>query len=103
MAAFKINVDVSEVRKSAANLEQRKNTLREHLNNIYNKVRNMEGTEWSSDASREIYDNMTAMKSKFDKQDEVIQAFATFLKNQVADRYEATETAATSNASKFRQ
>lgn len=103
MAAFKINVDVREVRDSARKLEEHKTSLGGHLNNIYNKVRNLEGSEWASDASKEIFDNMTAMKAKFDKQDEVIQAFATFLKNQVAERYEAVETAAKSNASKFRQ
>ena len=103
MAAFKINVDVSEVRNSATKLESRKDTLRGHLNNIYNKVRALENTSWSSDASKEIYDAMTAMKVKFDKQDQVIQAFADFLKNQVAAVYEGTEEKATGNASKFRQ
>lgn len=103
MAAFKINVDVNEVRNSAKTLDGHKTSLSGYLDNIYNQVRKLEGTSWSSDASREIYENMGKMKQKFEKQDQVIQAFVDFLNNQVADQYERLETATTSNAAKFKQ
>ena len=103
MATFKINVDVSEVRNSAEKLKSRSETLKGYLNNIYDKVTTLENTSWSSDASKEIYDAMTAMKNKINEQYDVIQAFADFLNNNVAAVYEGIEEKAKGNASKFKQ
>lgn len=97
--AMSINVSTQELRDVATDIRQRKRNLRNLLNEINNKMNNLEHT-WTSDASQEIRTKMNSMKGRFDQYDEVVESYASFLV-RAAEMYEETESTAKSNASAF--
>ncbi|MCI9514126.1 MAG: WXG100 family type VII secretion target [Oscillospiraceae bacterium] len=75
-------------------------THNEALNNLLQQIKsaiNALETEWTSDTSDTIRSKITGMQPKFDSYKEVIESYAKFLDNTVA-QYEQTESTLNTNA-----
>jgi len=92
-----IKITFEEVRSKTAQIRSYNDTLTQTLGNIKSAINALEA-EWTSDTSDTIRAKITAMQPKFDTYKEVIESYAKFLDNTVA-QYESTENALNTNAS----
>lgn len=97
--AMNIKVSTKEMKGTAEEIEQRKGNLRGLLDNIKNKMNELEQT-WTGLAADEIRRKMNAMESRFNEYDTVVASYASFLR-RAAEQYEETESTAKKNASAF--
>ena len=84
-----IKITFQEVRAKATQLRGYNETLTSTLTTIKNAINNLE-SQWTSDTSDTIRAKITAMQPKFDRYKEVVESYAKFLDNTVA-QYEALE------------
>lgn len=92
-----IKITFEEVRAKAKQIRHYNTTLTDTLNTIKQTINNLE-SQWTSDTSDTIRAKITGMQPKFDTYKEVIESYAKFLDNTVA-QYEGTESTLNSNAS----
>ena len=88
-----IKITFGEVRTKTKQIRSRNDTLTDTLNQIINNLE----SQWTSDTSDTIRAKITGMQPKFDTYKEVIESYAKFLDNTVA-QYEGTESTLNSNA-----
>lgn len=101
MASFNaINVSTDEVIQIAANIERINGELREYLDNIKNKMNSLE-MYFDSRSGDTIRDKMNALNPTFEKYQEAVAGYVTFLR-EVAANFETTEQTAQKNASAFK-
>lgn len=91
-----MKITFEEVRAKAAQMRSYNETLTETLATIKNAINGLEA-QWTSDTSDTIRSKITAMQPKFDSYKEVIESYAKFLDNTVA-QYETTENTLNTNA-----
>lgn len=91
-----IKITFGEVRTKTKQIRSRNDTLTDTLNQIKQIINNLE-SQWTSDTSDTIRAKITGMQPKFDTYKEVIESYAKFLDNTVA-QYEGTESTLNSNA-----
>ena len=91
-----IKITFEEVRAKNTQIRSHNQTLTDTLIAIKNAINALEA-EWTSDTSDTIRAKITAMQPKFDTYKEVIESYAKFLDNTVA-QYEGTEGTLNSNA-----
>lgn len=94
-----IKITFSEVKAKAGELRRRNEMLTNTLTDIKSAIGALEA-QWTSDASDTIRAKITGMQPKFDTYKEVIESYAKFLDNTVA-QYEQVEGTLNSNASQF--
>lgn len=92
-----IKITFEEVRTKTKQIRNYNATLTDTLNSIRQTINNLE-SQWTSDTSDTIRAKITGMQPKFDTYKEVIESYAKFLDNTVA-QYEGTESILNSNAS----
>ena len=92
-----IKITFEEVRTKTKQIRGRNDTLTDTLNQIKQIINSLE-SQWTSDTSDTIRTKITGMQPKFDTYKEVIESYAVFLDNTVA-QYEGMESALNSNAS----
>lgn len=92
-----IKITFSELREKTSQLRRHNETLTTLLADIKSAINALE-SQWTSDTSDTIRTKITGMQPKFDSYKEVIESYAKFLDNTVA-QYEQTETTLNSNAS----
>lgn len=92
-----IKITFSELRGKTAELRRHNDTLTTTLQDIKSAINALE-SQWTSDTSDTIRSKINAMQPKFDTYKEVIESYAKFLDNTVA-QYEQTEGTLNSNAS----
>ena len=92
-----IKITFEEVRTKTKQIRNYNATLTDNLNSIKQTINNLE-SQWTSDTSDTIRAKITGMQPKFDTYKEVIESYAKFLDNTVA-QYEGTESTLNSNAS----
>ena len=92
-----IKITFEEVRTKTKQIRNYNATLTDTLNSIKQTINNLEA-QWTSDTSDTIRAKITGMQPKFDTYKEVIESYAKFLDNTVA-QYEGTESTLNSNAS----
>lgn len=92
-----IKITFEEVRTKTKQIRNYNATLTDTLNSIRQTINNLE-SQWTSDTSDTIRAKITGMQPKFDTYKEVIESYAKFLDNMVA-QYEGTESTLNSNAS----
>ena len=92
-----IKITFEEVRTKTKQIRNYNATLTDTLNSIKQTINNLE-SQWTSDTSDTIRAKITGMQPKFDTYPEVIESYAKFLDNTVA-QYEGTESTLNSNAS----
>ena len=92
-----IKITFEEVRTKTKQIRNYNATLTDTLNGIRQTINNLE-SQWTSDTSDTIRAKITGMQPKFDTYKEVIESYAKFLDNTVA-QYEGTESTLNSNAS----
>ena len=92
-----IKITFEEVRAKTKQIRNYNTTLTDTLNTIKQTINNLE-SQWTSDTSDTIRAKITGMQPKFDTYKEVIESYAKFLDNTVA-QYEGTESTLNSNAS----
>lgn len=92
-----IKITFEEVRTKTKQIRNYNATLTDTLNSIRQTINNLE-SQWTSDTSDTIRAKITGMQPKFDTYKEVIESYARFLDNTVA-QYEGTESTLNSNAS----
>ncbi len=92
-----IKITFEEVRTKTKQIRNYNATLTDTLNSIRQTINNLE-SQWTSDTSDTIRAKITGMQPKFDTYKEVIESYAKFLDNTVA-QYEGTESTLNSNAS----
>ena len=90
-----IKITFGEVRTKTKQIRSRNDTLTDTLNQIKQIINNLE-SQWTSDTSDTIRAKITGMQPKFDTYKEVIESYAKFLDNTVA-QYEGTESTMNSN------
>ena len=90
-------ITFEEVRTKTKQIRGYNDTLTETLNTIKQTINSLE-SQWTSDTSDTIRAKITGMQPKFDTYKEVIESYAKFLDNTVA-QYEGTESTLNSNAS----
>ena len=91
-----MKITFEEVRAKAAQMRSYNETLTETLTTIKNAINSLEA-QWTSDTSDTIRSKITAMQPKFDSYKEVVESYAKFLDNTVA-QYETTENTLNTNA-----
>lgn len=91
-----IKITFEEVRTKTAQIRSYNDILTNTLESIKNAINALEA-EWTSDTSDTIRSKITGMQPKFDRYKEIIESYAKFLDNTVA-QYEATENTLNSNA-----
>lgn len=91
-----MKITFAEVRAKATQMRNYNDTLTETLITIKNAINGLE-SQWTSDTSDTIRAKITAMQPKFDSYKEVIESYAKFLDNTVA-QYETTENTLNTNA-----
>lgn len=94
-----VKITFAEVREKAEQLRRHNTTLTTLLTDIKSAINALE-SQWTSDSSDTIRSKITGMQPKFDSYKEVIESYAKFLDNTVA-QYEQTEGNLSSNASQF--
>ena len=92
-----IKITFEEVRTKTKQIRNYNATLTDTLNSIKQTINNLE-SQWTSDTSDTIRAKITGIQPKFDTYKEVIESYAKFLDNTVA-QYEGTESTLNSNAS----
>lgn len=92
-----IKITFEEVRTKTKQIRNYNTTLTDTLNTIKQTINNLE-SQWTSDTSDTIRAKIAGMQPKFDTYKEVIESYAKFLDNTVA-QYEGTESTLNSNAS----
>lgn len=92
-----IKITFEEVRTKTKQIRNYNATLTDTLSSIRQTINNLEA-QWISDTSDTIRAKITGMQPKFDTYKEVIESYAKFLDNTVA-QYEGTESTLNSNAS----
>ena len=92
-----IKITFEEVRTKTKQIRNYNATLTDTLNSIKQTINNLE-SQWTSDTSDTIRAKITGMQPKCDTYKEVIESYAKFLDNTVA-QYEGTESTLNSNAS----
>lgn len=92
-----IKITFEEVRTKTKQIRNYNATLTDTLSSIRQTINNLEA-QWTSDTSDTIRAKITGMQPKFDTYKEVIESYAKFLDNTVA-QYEGTESTLNSNAS----
>lgn len=96
MAAPDIKITFEEVRSKTQQIRNYNESLTATLLNIKSAINGLEA-DYTSDTSDTIRQKITAMQPKFDTYKEVIESYAKFLDNVVA-QYESTEQTLNSNA-----
>lgn len=91
-----IKITFEEVRTKTAQIRSYNDVLTNTLESIKSAINALEA-EWTSDTSDTIRSKITGMQPKFDRYKEIIESYAKFLDNTVA-QYEATENTLNSNA-----
>ena len=92
-----IKITFSELRDKTGELRRHNDTLTTTLADIKAAINALEA-QWTSDTSDTIRAKITGMQPKFETYKEVIESYAKFLDNTVA-QYEQTESTLNSNAS----
>ena len=92
-----IKITFEEVSQKASQLRSHNESLTQTLTTIKSAINALEA-EWTSDTSDTIRAKITAMQPKFDSYKEVVESYAKFLDNTVA-QYTATESSLNTNAS----
>ncbi|QMV40487.1 pore-forming ESAT-6 family protein [Cohnella cholangitidis] len=100
MANDGISISLGAVAKSASTIRNLNTSLNSRLDEIKKEMGNLSST-WQSDASNTIRNNFNALAPRFEEYQKVIESYAKFLDNTVAN-YEAAENAINSNASAFK-
>lgn len=91
-----IRITFSEMRQKSQQIRAHNEKLTDTLNEIKSAINALEA-DWTSDTSDTIRSKITGMQPKFDSYKEVIESYAKFLDNTVA-QYENTEGTLQSNA-----
>ena len=91
-----IRISFEEFRTKTQQIRSHNDKLTETLANIKSVINNLEA-DWTSDTSDTIRAKITGMQPKFDTYREVIESYAAFLDNTLA-QYETTESTLQSNA-----
>ena len=91
-----IRITFSEMRQKSQQIRAHNEKLTDTLNEIKSAINALEA-DWTSDTSDTIRSKITGMQPKFDSYREVIESYAKFLDNTVA-QYENTEGTLQSNA-----
>lgn len=94
-----IKITFEEVRIAAGQIRKHNEVLTETLLQIKAAINALE-SEFTADTSDTIRSKITGMQPKFDSYKEVIESYAKFLDNTVA-QFESTESSLNSNASQF--
>ena len=94
-----IKITFEELRSKTSQIRKHNEALTEMLLQIKSAINALE-SEWTSDTSDTIRSKITGMQPKFDSYKEVVESYAKFLDNTVA-QYESTESSLNSNASQF--
>lgn len=91
-----ITITFEDLKTKTQKIRNHNETLNNTLLQIKSTINNLEA-EWTSDASDTIRTKITGMQPKFDSYKEVIESYAKFLDNALA-QYESTEATLNSNA-----
>ena len=91
-----IKITFEEVKANTKQIRTHNEALNNLLQQIKSAINALE-TEWTSDTSDTIRSKITGMQPKFDSYKEVIESYAKFLDNTVA-QYEQTESTLNTNA-----
>lgn len=91
-----IKITFAEVKDKTAQIRKHNEVLTATLQQIKSAINALEA-DWTSDTSDTIRSKITGMQPKFDSYKEVIESYAKFLDNTVA-QYEQTEGTLNSNA-----
>lgn len=89
-------ITFEEARAKTQQLRGHNEKLTAQLQQIKSTINALEA-DWTSDTSDTIRSKITGMQPKFDSYKEVIESYAKFLDNMVA-QYETTESTLQSNA-----
>lgn len=84
-----IKISFSEVRAKAAQIRALNQNMSQAISGVKSVLNTIEA-EWSSDAADAMAAHMAAMGPKFNSHYEVVESYAKFLDNTVA-QYEALE------------
>ena len=91
-----IKITFAEVKNKTSQIRKHNAVLTDTLHQIKAAINALEA-DWTSDTSDTIRSKITGMQPKFDSYKEVIESYAKFLDNTVA-QYEQTEGTLNSNA-----
>lgn len=91
-----IKITFQEVRDNTQKIRTYNDALTDTLVEIKKTINDLEA-QWTSDTSDTIRMKISGMQPRFDQYKEIIESYAKFLDNTVA-QYESTETALNSNA-----
>ena len=91
-----MTITFEEVRAKAQQIRSHNTKLTDYLQQIKSAINALEA-DWTSDTSDTIRSKITGMQPKFDSYKEVIESYAKFLDNTVA-QYENTEGTLNANA-----
>lgn len=95
-----INISLAEVTNTASTIRTINQQLSARLDEIRQEMNNL-SSSWQSDGSETIRTKFNGLAPKFENYREIIESYAQFLDNTVAN-YDAAETAINSNASAFK-
>lgn len=91
-----IQISLSQVADTAARLRALNARMYDELQNMKKEMNLLEGT-WISNGSGEIRTRFNMFASRFEKEKEVIESYASFL-DLTVNTYESLEASITSNA-----
>lgn len=101
MAASGIKISTAEVRTTAMAIRNLNESLNNDLLEIQATMTNLKSS-WQSDGCDAIQAKFSGVASKyFQNYHDVVDSYARFLEQAVAESYETTETAIESNANAF--
>ncbi len=92
-----INISLNEVSQTASQLRSLNQSIYETLN-LMKKEMNQLDSSWISEGSQQIRNQFNLLSNRFEKQREVIDAYAKFLDFTVSS-YDTLESTITANAS----
>lgn len=95
-----IHISLGEVSKTAGDIRNINKNLTDRLQEIKKQMDDLSQT-WQSDASNTIRERFNSLVPKFDNYREIVESYAKFLDNTVAN-YNAVETQIANNASAFK-
>lgn len=96
-----IKISTAEVRTTVSSIRTLNTSLNDDLLEIQSAMTNLKNS-WQSDGCDAIQAKFAAVASKyFQNYYDVIESYAKFLEQAVADSYERTETVIESNANAF--
>ncbi len=92
-----IQISLNEVAETAARLRSLNSRMYEELSIMKQQMNALDGT-WISQAGEEIRSRFNLFSARFEKEKEVIEAYAAFL-DLTVNTYDALESSITGNAS----